>query len=100
MVPFIPQFQPIMDKKEWQLSKAKQIQLQPEDKLEAEHAIVEKHGTVSPIVMNENDKVLLSPDESSDVLRDNNRVTMSPVNENRSNENKKVIIGVSSKFDT
>ncbi len=56
--------------------KTNQIQLQPEDKLEAEHTIVEKHGTVSRVVMNKNDKVLISPDESGDVLKENNRVTM------------------------
>ncbi len=40
----------------------KQILLYPDGKMEAEHIIVDKHGTVTPVILNSKDKVMISPD--------------------------------------
>lgn len=93
LLSFIPQFQPIADKKGWKdITTGKQILLHPDDKMEAENTIVDKHGTVTPVIINDEDKVMISPDESSDVQKKHKRVTMSPEVEGASEENDKVII--------
>jgi hypothetical protein len=39
----------------------KSILLQPDDKMEAEHTIVDAHGTVTGAIINNKDNVMISP---------------------------------------